>query len=97
MSDIKIRGPEGCGKTLSYGGQTFTADKKGFFSVPSEAAEALKLHGFRSSTDPDDGETDEQRAAREAAEAEAAAAAEAARKAEEEAATAAAAAAGKQP
>ena len=54
MSEIKIRGPEGCGKTLSYGGETFTADKKGFFSVPSEAAEALKLHGFRSETDPDD-------------------------------------------
>lgn len=54
MSEIKVRGPEGCGKTISYGGETFTADKKGFFSVPSEAAEALKLHGFRSETDPDD-------------------------------------------
>lgn len=54
MSEIKVRGPEGCGKTLSFGGETYTADKKGFFNVPSEAAEALRLHGFRSETDPDD-------------------------------------------
>lgn len=46
MSDVQVRGPKGCAKTLSFGGETFTADKKGIFTVPIEAAEHLRRHGF---------------------------------------------------
>ncbi|KZC23539.1 hypothetical protein RHOFW104T7_13130 [Rhodanobacter thiooxydans] len=45
MSDIKMRGPEGCANTLSFGGESFAA-KKGVFTVPVEAFEHLKRHGF---------------------------------------------------
>ena len=46
MSDIKMRGPKGCADTLSHAGETFTADKKGVFTVPVSAHEFLILHGF---------------------------------------------------
>jgi len=75
MSNIKIRGPKGCGATLSFAGKEYKADKKGLFTVPYEALEHLRLHGFSVDGDPEPEETDEERAAREAAEAEAAAAA----------------------
>lgn len=92
MSDIQIRGPKGCGKTLSFAGDSYAADKKGVFSVPSEAWEQLQRHGFKVEGQPDDPvETDEERAAREAAEAEAAKAAQEAAEAEARAAAEAAA------
>lgn len=46
MSDIKMRGPEGCADSLSFADQPYTADKKGVFTVPVEAYESLVLHGF---------------------------------------------------
>ena len=46
MSDIKMRGPEGCAASLSHDGQTYTADRKGVFTVPVEAYESLVRHGF---------------------------------------------------
>jgi len=46
MSDIKARGPKGSADTLSFDGETYSADKKGVFTVPAEAAEHLKRHGF---------------------------------------------------
>lgn len=45
MSDITMRGPKACANTLSFDGQTYTS-KKGIFTVPAEAAEHLKRHGF---------------------------------------------------
>lgn len=93
MSDITMRGPKGCANTLSFGGQSYSA-KKGLFTVPAEAAEHLKRHGF--TVDGEEvAEIDEQRAAREAAEAEAAEAERVAREAEETAAREAAEAAAK--
>lgn len=85
MSGITVRGPKGCAKTLSHDGKTYTANKQGVFSVPSEAWEHLQRHGFKvdGQEEEPETETEEQRAAREAAEAEAAA------KAAEEAAKAA--------
>jgi hypothetical protein len=46
MSDAKMRGPEGCAPECSHAGQTFTADKRGVFTVPVGAVELLKRHGF---------------------------------------------------
>jgi hypothetical protein len=46
MSDIKMRGPEDCADTVSFADTTYTADKKGVFTVPDEAYESLLLHGF---------------------------------------------------
>lgn len=46
MSDIKMRGPKDCADTLSHAGETYSADKKGIFTVPVEAYDALRLHGF---------------------------------------------------
>lgn len=46
MSDIKVRGPKGCAKTLSFGGESYSSDKKGYFTVPFEAWEQLQRHGF---------------------------------------------------
>lgn len=70
MSDIKMRGPEGCANTLSFGGETFTA-KKGVFTVPVEAFEHLKRHGFTAigqpKTDEELAEEERQRAAAEEA------------------------------
>lgn len=45
MSDAQMRGPKGCAKTLSFGGQTYTA-QKGIFTVPVEAVAHLKYQGF---------------------------------------------------
>lgn len=47
MSDIKMRGPRGCADSLSYGGRTFMADKRGAFTVPESAREELARHGFQ--------------------------------------------------
>jgi len=95
MSNVPVRGPQGCAKTLSFGGETITANKRGVFLVPAEAAEHLKRHVFVIDGE-EPAETDEERQAREQAEAE-----EAARAAKEaEAARVAAEAAangGKQP
>lgn len=46
MSDIKMTGPDECASTLSFGGDTYTADKKGVFTVPVEAYEPLCRLGF---------------------------------------------------
>ena len=46
MSEIKLRGPQGAAGTLSWRGQTYSADKAGAFTVPAEAHADLKLHGF---------------------------------------------------
>lgn len=70
MSDIKMRGPEGCANTLSFGGETFTA-KKGVFTIPVEAFEHLRRHGFTAigqpKTDEELAEEERQRAAAEEA------------------------------
>jgi hypothetical protein len=93
MSEIQVRGPKGCAKTLSFDGKSYSANKQGIFSVPSESWEHLQRHGFKVDGQEEEvvTETDEERAAREAAEAEAAQ-----RTAEEEAAKAAAANGGAQ-
>ena len=73
MSDIKVRGPKGCAKTLSFDGQTYTAGKQSVFTVPYEAWDHLQRHGFSiDGQDESETETEEHRVAREAAEAEAA-------------------------
>lgn len=46
MSDIKMTGPEGCADSLSWGGNSYTAGKKGAFTVPVEAYADLLQHGF---------------------------------------------------
>ena len=46
MSDIKMRGPKGCADTLSHAGESYSADKKGVFTVPVDAYESLLRHGF---------------------------------------------------
>ena len=46
MSDIRMRGPEGCANTLHWGGQTYTADKRGEFTIPEAAKDDLLRHGF---------------------------------------------------
>lgn len=46
MSDIKMRGPEDCASTLSFDGQTYSADKKGIFTVPVDAYGLLLVQGF---------------------------------------------------
>lgn len=46
MSDIKMRGPEGCADSLSFGGQSYAVGKRGIFTVPVEAYEHLTRHGF---------------------------------------------------
>lgn len=46
MSDIKMRGPEGCADTLSHDGKTYSVGRKGVFTVPFEAYELLTRHGF---------------------------------------------------
>ena len=58
MADIKMRGPEDCGSTLSFGTETYSADKKGIFTVPFEAYEPLLRHGFKAVGDlPDEAST----------------------------------------
>jgi hypothetical protein len=46
MSDIKMRGPEDCAPSLSFAGDSYTADKKGLFTVPVEAYGPLIAQGF---------------------------------------------------
>lgn len=46
MSEAKMRGPEGCAPECSHAGQTYSADKRGVFTVPVEAVDLLKRHGF---------------------------------------------------
>ncbi len=84
MSDIKVRGPKGCAKTLSFSGESYSVDKRGLFTVPYEAWEQLQRHGFvvdgaddeaASAVDPADQVAAEVTAAVEAVEAEKAAAA----------------------
>lgn len=45
--EIQMRGPQGCAPTISHGGKTISADKRGIFSVPREAIEDLVRHGFK--------------------------------------------------
>lgn len=46
MSDIKMRGPKDCADSLSFDGQSYSADRKGIFTVPVGAHESLLRHGF---------------------------------------------------
>ena len=46
MSNIKMRGPADCADSLSFAGETFSADKKGIFTVPVEAYGPLIGQGF---------------------------------------------------
>lgn len=46
MSDIKMRAPKDAAPTLSFAGETYSADKRGVFTVPVEAFEHLTRHGF---------------------------------------------------
>lgn len=46
---IEIVGPQGCADTLSHDGKTYVAEK-GVFTVPAQAFEALKRHGFAVAT-----------------------------------------------
>lgn len=46
MSDIKMRGPDDCADSLSFNGETYTASKKGVFTVPVEAYGPLIAQGF---------------------------------------------------
>lgn len=58
MSEIKVRGPKGCAKTISHAGKTYEADKRGVFSVPRDFAEHLQRHGFERVPDADAGNGD---------------------------------------
>lgn len=46
MNEVKMRGPKGCADTLHHGGKVHSADRRGVFSVPEDAVEALQRHGF---------------------------------------------------
>jgi len=46
MSDIKMRAPKDAAQTLSFAGETYSADKRGIFTVPVEAFDHLTRHGF---------------------------------------------------
>lgn len=46
MSDAKMKAPDESAQTLSFGGEIYSMDKRGVFTVPAEAVETLKRHGF---------------------------------------------------
>lgn len=93
MSDVKMKLPKG-GSSVSFGGETFEANKKGEVMVPAEAVADLSAHGCTVV-----GDTAEEAAAKlkalQEAEAKRIAEEEAAKKAAEEAAAAEAEAAAK--
>ena len=54
MSDIKMKGPQDCASTVSWGGNDYTANGKGVFTVPVEAYSDLLDHDFIAVGNPPD-------------------------------------------